>query len=56
MTAEYIILSMVIRDLIPLLMVVNEVNKVLGASLLPCQAYSKVFEDNIGTVIPTTMP
>ena len=44
------------QDLIPLQTLVDEVEEVLRASSLPCQAYSRGFEDNNGTLILTTMP
>ena len=44
------------QDLIPLQTLVDEVEEVLRSSSLPCQTYSRVFEDNNGTLILTTMP
>ena len=56
MEAEYISLSTGMRDLIPLCTLVDEVKDLIGASTLPCRMYSKVFEDNNGTLILASMP
>ena len=56
MEAEYISLSTAMRDLIPLQTLVDEVKDLIGASTLPCRMYSKVFEDNNGTLILASMP
>ena len=45
MEAEYISLSMAMRDL-----------NLIGASMLPCRMYSKVFEDNNGVLILASTP
>ena len=56
MEAEYISLSMAMRDLIPLRILVDKVKDLIGASTLLCRMYSKVFEDNNGTLILASMP
>ena len=56
MEAEYISLSMAMRDLIPPQTLVDEVKDLIGASTLPCRTYSKVFEDNSGTLILESIP
>ena len=56
MEAEYISLSTTMRDLIPLRTLVDEVKDLIGASMLPCRTYSKVFEDNSGALILASMP
>ena len=56
MEAEYISLSMAMRDLIPLHTLVDKVKDLIGASALPCRSYSKVFEDNNGTLILASTP
>ena len=56
MEAEYISLSTAMRDLIPLRTLVDEVKDLIVASMLPCRTYSKVFEDNNGTLILASMP
>ena len=56
MEAEYISLSTAMRDLIPLRTLVDEVKDLIGASMLPCRMYSKVFEDNNGTLILASTP
>ena len=55
MEAEYISLSTAMRDLIPLRTLVDEVKDLIGASMLPCRTYSKVFEDNHGAPILASM-
>ena len=56
MEAEYIALSMAMRDLVPLCMLVFEVKDLFGATSLPCHTYSKVFEDIDGTLTLVTSP
>ena len=56
MEAEYISLSMAMRDLIPLRTLVDEVKDLIGASTLPCRTYSKVFENNNGALILASTP
>ena len=56
MEAEYISLSMAMRDLIPLCTLVDKVKDLIGASKLLCRTYSKVFEDNNGTLILASTP
>ena len=56
MEAEYISLSMAMRDLIPLDTLVDKVKDLIGASALPYRSYSKVFEDNNGTLILASTP
>ena len=56
MEAEYISLSMAMQDLILLRTLVDEMKDLIGASMLPCRTYSKVFEDNNGALILASMP
>ena len=56
MEAEYISLSTAMRDLIPLRTLVDEVKDLIGASMLPCRTYSKIFEDNNGPLILASTP
>ena len=56
MEAEYIALSLAMRDLLPLRGLVAEIKGMFGAKILPCRAYSKVFEDNNGALLLATTP
>ena len=56
MEAEYISLSTAMQDLIPLRSLVDEVKDLIGDSMLLCRTYSKVFEDNNGTLILASTP
>ena len=56
MEAEYIALSLAMRDLIPLRGLVDEIKTMFDIDELPCRAYSKVFEDNNGTILLATSP
>ena len=56
MEAEYIALSFAMRDLIPLRGLVDEIKTMFNINELPCRAYSKVFEDNNGTILLATSP
>ena len=51
MEVEYIALSTAMHDLIPLRTLVDEVKKLMNADILPCQTFSKVFEDNNGALV-----
>ena len=44
------------RDLIPLRSLVDKVKDLIGASMLPCRTYSKVFEDKNGALILASTP
>ena len=56
MEAEYISLSMAMRDLIPLHTLLDEVKDLIGASILPCRTYSKLFEEKNGALILASTP
>ena len=56
MEAEYIALSLAMRDLIPLRGLVDEIKAMFDINELPCRTYSKVFEDNNGTILLATTP
>ena len=56
MEAEYIALSLAMRDLIPLRGLVDEIKTMFDIDELPYRAYSKVFEDNNGTILLATSP
>ena len=56
MEAEYIALSLAMRDLIPLRGLVADIKELFGAKVLPCRTHSKVFEDNNGALLLATTP
>ena len=51
MEVEYIALSTAMHDLIPLRTLVDEVKEFMNADILPCQTFSKVFEDHNGALV-----